>query len=87
MTAQQTVLTVDARLDGGVPYPLSGSASLPLLFKIELMPEWRRDVLRELALMGITDATLFADVSGVAQHASRIVRDGFRHVRNELEGH
>ncbi len=87
MTAQQTILTVDARLDGGMPYPFRTVAGLPVLFKIELPAEWRRGVLRELALMGITDAGLFPGVAGVAQHSARMVRDGFRHVRNEVEGH
>jgi hypothetical protein len=94
MIAQQTILTVDANLNGGIPYPLTGSLdrpsgimNWPILFKIALPAEWRRDVLRELALMGITDAGLFPDVGGVAGHSSRIVRDGFVHVRNVLEGH
>ncbi len=87
MIAQQTILTVDAGLNGGVPYPLNSVGGFPLLFKIVLPADWRRTVLRELALMGITDAGLFPDIGGVAHHASRIIRDGFRHVRSVLEGH
>lgn len=87
MTAQQTILTVDARLEGGVPYPLKTPAHLPLVYKINLPSEWRREVLRTLALMGITAASLFPDTAGVAQYAARIIRDGFRHVRSEVEGH
>jgi hypothetical protein len=87
MTAQQTILTVDARLEGGVPYPLKTPAHLPLVFKVNLPAEWRREVLRTIALMGITAASLFPGTSGVAQHAARIIRDGFRYVRSEAEGH
>jgi hypothetical protein len=91
MIAQQTILTVDANLNGGIPYPLTGilptGEPFPLLFKVELPAEWRRDVLQELALMGITDAGLFPDVGGVAGHASRIVRDDFLQIRSALEGY
>lgn len=88
MTAQQTVLTVDSCLDGGISHMLSGGPQdLSIVFKIELPASWRRTVLRELALMGITDATLFADIGGVARHTSRIIRDGFVHVRSVLEGY
>ena len=58
-----------------------------LVLKIELPAEWRRDVLRNLDLMGITAASLFPGASGVAQEAGRIVQDDFRHVRSEVEGH
>jgi hypothetical protein len=87
MTAQQTILTVDARLEGGISYPLRTPANLPLLLKVNLPAEWRREALRTLALMGITAASLFPGTAGVAQHAARIIRDGFRHVRSEVEGH
>jgi hypothetical protein len=87
MTAQQTILTVDACLEGGVPYPLRTPTHLPLVFKVNLPTEWRREVLRALALMGITAASLFPDTAGVAQHAARVIQDGFRYVRSEVEGH
>lgn len=87
MTAQQTVLTVDGPLQGGISYPLRTGQHLPLLMKITLPAEWRRDVLRNLALMGITAASIFPGTSGVAQHAARIIRDGFRHIQSEIEGH
>jgi FRG domain len=87
MIAQQTVLTVDATLQGGISYPLRTEAHLPLLLKIQLPAAWRREVLRNLSLMGVTAETLFPGTGGVAQHAARIIKDGFRHVRSELEGH
>jgi FRG domain len=87
MIAQQTILTVDARLNGGIPHPLRTPEHLPLVLKIELPAAWRRDVLRNLDLMGITAASLFPGASGVAQDAGRIIRDDFRHVRSEVEGH
>lgn len=87
MTAQQTILTVDARLQGAIPYPLRTAALLPLIFKLQLPAEWRREVLRTLALMGITAASLFPGTAGVAKHAARIIEDGFRHVSSETEGH
>ena len=59
MTAQQTILTVDARLEGGISYPLRTQANIPLIFKVNLPGAWRREVLRTLALMGITAASLF----------------------------
>jgi hypothetical protein len=62
-------------------------AELPLVLKVRLPPEWRREVLRTLALMGITAASLFPGTGGVAQHAARIIHDGFRYVRSELAGH
>ena len=87
MTAQQTILTVDACLDKDVDYPLTGLAGNPLLFKFELPAEWRRQALRDLALMGITETSLFPGLEGVAQHSRRIVVDRFRDVWSELEGH
>lgn len=87
MTAQQTILTVDACLDKGVDYPMAGLEGKPLLFKFELPAEWRRKALRDLALMGITETSLFPGLEGVAQHSRRIVVDRFRDVWSELEGH
>jgi hypothetical protein len=62
-------------------------ADLPLVLKVQLPSDWRREVLRTLAQMGITAASLFPGTGGVAQHAARIIQDGFRYVRSELEGH
>jgi hypothetical protein len=88
MIAQQAILTVDACLKGGSMYPLpAGTGGLDLIYRIELPAEWRSAVLSDLAQMGITAAGLFPDIGGVALHASRIIRDGFVHVRSVIEGH
>ncbi len=86
MTAQQTVLTVDGRVDGGIVYPMRGPVG-PLLFKAELPAFWRRQALRDLGMMGITDASLFPGAEGIARHTALMVRDGVRHIRNEVEGY
>lgn len=80
MAAQQAFFTYDGALRGGIPSELAIPAPVlhgrsahvvgwPILKRITLPNEWRRDVLRALRDMGVTAASLFPGLDGLGRAA------------------
>lgn len=99
MAAQRTVLTADARLDGGFfPPLLFQPVRMPgyvhgeidatggaLLHKCRLPASWRTRVLDSLRQMGINETGLFPGLDGVGREAAQIMREGWRPLRSVFE--
>ena len=97
MLAQQTVLTCDGALNGGIPFPLAlreyrdpagGTVGWPrLLKKVRLSVSMRKSGLVSLLSMGITADSLFPGLDGIGEAtALRARADLPATMRDVLEG-